>query len=382
VAEISLDAIVENAAVLRRHVGPAVGLYAVVKADGYGHGAVAVAHALEAAGVDLLAVSLVDEGLELRAAGLSGRIVVMGGDYGAAHSELLAAGLEPIVCEPSDLAQFRRAARVAGRAVSVHLGVDTGMARLGVDPAGFAPLLATALEGAHREELRVVGIATHLATADERDDSGVRLQLEAFGPVLDAVATHWPPAAVGRPAIHVANSAATLRLPVAHFDAVRPGLALYGIAPDGLPREAEPARSLRPAMQLTSRIIALRTIQPGAGVSYGWKFRAARTTTVATVPVGYADGYPRRASAQAQVLVAGRRCRVLGVVCMDMLMVDVTELMGRTAVGSGTPVVLLGAQDDERISVEEMAHWAGVIPYEIICGISKRVPRVYTPRRP
>lgn len=362
-AVIDLGAIVENAREVKRVVGDGVDVLAVVKADAYGHGAVPVARALsERAGVSGLAVSLVEEGLELRQAGVRGPILVMGGVYAGAHRELLARDLVPIVSDPTDLEPFARAAAALGRRARVHLKVDTGMGRLGVRPERLGAFLD---EVVGRPEIEVVGFCTHLASAEAEDGAQTREQLSRFSAARDALAARGLAAGV---LVHAANTAATFRHPEARFHAVRPGLALYGGGALGPP--------LRPAMRFVTAIAQLRDLEPGDPVSYGALWRAPRRSRIATLPVGYADGYPRRLGGRAEVLISGRRCPVVGAVCMDMTLVDVTEL--GDAVSVGDEAVLLGAQGEERITAAELAERAGLIEYEITCGVSKRVPRVYT----
>jgi len=318
----------------------------VVKADAYGHGAVPVARALSPV-VDGLAVSLSEEGFELRAAGIGAPVLVMGGVYGGAHRGLVSANLVPIVSEIADVRAFAQAATSLGVRASIHLKVDTGMSRLGVRLEHLDDLLAAA---AAEPSIRVTGFATHLAAAEEDDPTFTQEQLARFDAALLRARAYLP----GPLLIHAANSAAVLCHPASHHLAVRPGLALY-----------------QGVMRLVSAIVSLRSIQPGDAVSYGHLWHATRPTTVATVPCGYADGYPRRLTGSGEVLVQGRRCPVIGAVCMDMIMVDVTEVRG---VQLGDEVVLLGGE----ITAAELAARAGLIEYEITCGISKRVPRVYT----
>ncbi len=364
-AEIDLQALRDNAALLADRVAPA-GIMAVVKADAYGHGAVACARALERR-VWGFAVSLVEEGVELRRGGVVAPIVVLGGVYGRAHQDVVAYRLTPVVWELSEIERFARAAdELAAGRVAIHLKVDTGMARLGVR----LPELPSLLEGIKRvaaggAAVEVTGLCTHLAEAEGDDEAPTRAQLAAFAEARALAAA----AGFGTVSLHVANTAGALRFDGARFDLVRPGLALYG----GLPSERASLPGLRPLLRLVTRVISLREIPTGAKVSYGGAFVAARPSRIATIPVGYADGYTRRMSGRAEVLVAGRRCKVVGAITMDMSMVDVTDVPARP----GDEVVLLGAQGSGAISVEEMAGWSSTIPYEIYCSISKRVPRVY-----
>jgi alanine racemase len=331
-----------------------------------------VARALvERGGVAGLAVTLLEEGLELRRAGVGGMLLVMGAVYTHAHLDVLAHDLVPVISEVHDVEQFARAAKVRGQRARVHVKIDTGMARLGVRPEELGALSAALVAAA--PEVEVVGLMTHLSSADspESGPSVTAIQLQKFRAAVDVLAS----AGIRARMLHAANSVGAIRFAEGRFDAVRPGLVLYGgggTFAAGLGLEA--------AMRLVSGVVQLRWIEAGDAVSYGGHVHATRRTHVATVPMGYADGYPRRVNLPgtpepAEVLIRGRRCRVLGTVCMDMIMVDVTELGDGVAVGE--EVVLLGAQGSERITASELAQKAGLIEYEITCGVSKRVPRVY-----
>jgi alanine racemase len=362
VAEIDLGAIQRNLQRFREAIGKEVPVFGVVKADAYGHGAVPVARALEPL-CNALAVSLVEEGLELRAAGIRAPIVVLGAYYGGHHDDVLAERLTPVVYDVGDLDRFADAAGRRGRRAEVHIKVDTGMSRLGIAAGEFPAALARVRD---LVGVRLAGVCTHFASADVPDPAATREALDRFESCLAEVRR------VGFEGIlrHAANSAAAVRFPEARLDAVRPGLALYG----AMPSEAVRLPDLEPALRLSTRIMAVHDIAIGAGVSYGGLWRAPRPSRVATLPVGYADGYPRHVQGAA-VIVGGRRVPVVGAVCMDMLMVDVTDLPPPLA-GVGTPVTLIGRDGAVEITVDELAGWAGTINYEILCGISKRVPRI------
>jgi len=373
VAEVDLAALRKNVDVLAATVGPRVGILAVVKADAYGHGALAVARALERK-VWGFAVSLVEEGVELRRGGIEAPIVVLGSFYGYSHRDVIAFRLTPVVADEGDVDKFARAAdeMSAGR-VGVHLKIDTGMSRLGVRLEQLDAMLAR-LQATPAVEL--TGLCSHLASADADDPTPSSEQLARFEEARRRVAA----AGLAVPLVHVANSAATQRFREARFDLIRPGLALYGYS--GASQGAAAAYAgLLPAMSLKSRIVALREVPAGERVSYGGLWRAAAPSRIATVPMGYADGYTRRMTGKAEVLVGGRRCAVAGAITMDMCMVDVSAVAG---VKLGDEVVLLGAQGADpaaRITADELAEWAGTITWEIFCGISKRVPRVYVGER-
>ncbi len=363
-AEIDLGALQRNARRIAERVAPAK-LLAVVKADAYGHGAMACARAL-APHVWGFAVSLVEEGVELRRGGIETPIVVLGGVYGRSHQDVVAFRLTPVVWERAEIERFARAAdELAWGRVEVHVKIDTGMSRLGVRLERLADLL-DGLRG--QPAVTVGGLCTHLAEADAEDEAPTLAQLGAF----DEARAMVEAAGFCDCVTHLANSAGALRFPTARRDLVRPGLALWGQVPSPgvVPAPTEP---LEPVMRLSTKIVALRAVPAGTGVSYGARFRADRPSWIATIPIGYADGYTRRMSGRAEVLVAGQRCKVVGAITMDMAMVDVTDVPAHP----GDEVVLLGRQGEGAIRVEELAAWADTIPWETYCGFSKRVPRVY-----
>lgn len=368
VAEVDLGAIVRNAERLKALVGGAA-VWGVIKADAYGHGAVQVARAL-AGRCPALAVSLVEEALELRAAGVATPIVVLSAYYDHCHAQVLDERLTPVVYDPADLESFSRAAVGRRQGASLHLKIETGMNRLGIAPARLPAVLDRVAE---LPGLRVAGFSTHLASADAPDPSATAAALSIFGEALKAAGARGLSGLVN----HAANSAAAVRFPAARLQAVRPGLALYG----AMSSRVVQVPGLEPALRFVTRIMAIHAITAGETVSYGGEWRAARPSLIATLPVGYADGYPRHVRG-ARVLVRGKRVDIVGVVCMDMMMIDVTDVAGAAV---GDLVTLLGTEPGAAgtpggaatITVDELAAWAGTINYEILCGISKRVPRVY-----
>jgi len=365
-AEVDLGAIVRNADRLGAMVGGAQ-IWGVIKADAYGHGAVPVARAL-AGRCPALAVSLVEEALELRAAGITTPIVVLSAYYDHCHGQVLDEHLTPVVYDPADLEAFSRAAVQRQRTAALHLKIETGMNRLGIAP-GRLPAVLERLN--QSPGLRLAGLSTHLASADVADPSATTAALSIFEDALAVAAARGHSGLTN----HAANSAAAVRFPEARFQAVLPGLALYG----AMPSDVVKLSALEPALRLITRIMAIHPIDAGAPVSYGGEWRATRPSLIATLPVGYADGYPRHVRG-AQVVLRGKRVDIVGVVCMDMMMVDVTDVAG-AAVGDLT--TLIGTDPDgagnpaATISADELAGWAGTINYEILSGISKRVPRVY-----
>ena len=375
--DVDLGAIRHNVAHLRSAVAPS-GVWAVVKADGYGHGAVEVAGAALEAGAQGLCVALVEEGVELRDAGIDAPILLLSEPPLDAADDLVRYRLMGTVYTArfvDALAGAARSRRVEG--VPIHVQIDTGMQRVGApfdDVAGLEEVAARIAE--HHPVLRTVGIFTHLAVADEPDDEFTSLQLERFRDARDVVASVLPGTGPGRTLVHVANSAGGLAHPASRFSFVRAGIAVYGISPghgvDHLSTE------LRPALSLRARVSFVKRVAAGSRISYGLRHRFERDTTVATVPIGYADGVPRRLwESGAEVLIGGRRRPIVGVVTMDQLMVD----CGDDAVSIDDEVVLIGEQvgpdGPQRIRAEEWADLLGTIGYEIVCGIGKRVPRRY-----
>jgi alanine racemase len=365
-AEVDLDAVRANVRTLADFAAPAA-LMAVVKADGYGHGAVPVARAALDAGASWLGVALVEEGAELRAAGIDAPILVLSEPPPAAAPAVVGLGLTPVAYTPVGIEALAKAVAHADTAdaLPVHLKVDTGMHRVGcmVDDAQ-----ALAESVAARDELHLEGVLTHFAVADEPDNPYTWQQLDRF----DAVLTALRDAGVAFDMVHAANSAGLLVVgDRARFDLVRCGIAVYGVppAPDIAGRVP-----LRPAMSLKARVSHVKTLAAGARISYGLRYTMPRDGSVATVPVGYADGVPRALSATGgEVVVRGRRHPIAGTVTMDQFMVDV----GDAPVEVGDEVVLLGRDGNAEVTADEWADRLGTINYEIVCGIGRRVPRTY-----
>lgn len=363
-ATIDLAAVRANAHTLSALADPAQ-LMGVVKADGYGHGAVPVARALVEAGVAWLGVALVEEGAELRDAGIETPVVLLSEPPPDAAPAVVGAALVPVVYTMAWIEALAKAVATAGSdPVPVHLKVDTGMHRVGCDPQE-AVALAEAIES--RDELVLEGLMTHFAVADEPANAFTERQIERF----EAARGRLGAAGFRPPVIHAANSAALLVAPAARYDLVRCGIALYGVPPSA---PLAGAVELRPAMSLRARVSAVRDLEAGEGVSYGHHYRLSSPVRIATVPLGYADGVPRRLGlVGAEVLVAGRRRPIAGAVTMDQLMVD----CGNDPVEPGDEVVLIGGQGEEEVTVTEWAERLGTIGYEIVCGVGRRVPREY-----
>ena len=360
--EIDLSAIRHNVGVMRDCLKEGTDFLAVVKADGYGHGAVQVARAALQAGAAMLAVAIPEEGVQLRQAGIDAPILVLGGIDPDAADVVVACDMTQVVFDEERILAINRAGEKYARKAKVHLKLDTGMCRIGVREADEAKRLTQLIDSLDHVEL--TGCFTHMATADEDDGGATLRQIERFEMLCDAIASVHP----GKITRHAANTASIFAYPQAHFDMVRGGIAFYGYPP--VPQ----AKGLRPAMRWVARGVYVKTIQSGDRVSYGGLFEAKQPTRVMTVPVGYADGYRRGLTGKGCVLVRGQRAPILGRVCMDQIMVDVTDIPDAQV---GDEVVLLGAQGNEMIDADEMANWLGTISYEVICSPSKRVPRVY-----
>ncbi|HWA78421.1 MAG TPA: alanine racemase [Polyangiaceae bacterium] len=365
-AEVNLAHLRHNLRVMQRVAGGAQ-VWAVLKADGYGHGSKAVARTLERAGASGVCVALLEEAIELREAGIRLPILVMGGYYGRAWGELLRHELTPVVHELSQIEALAEEVRFsASEPIKVHVKVDTGMARL-----GFAPREVASLAEALRQRPEVVldGLMTHFASADSADQDSLDHQLD----LLDEATRTLRAAGLSPRLIHAANSAAIISSPRSRLDVVRPGIALFGVEP-----RAGSCPDLRPVMRVRTEVIALRELAAGAPVGYGATFHTSRPSRIATIPMGYADGLSRGLSNQGHVLVRGARAPIVGSVSMDMTMVDVTDV---PQVRVGDECVVLGSQKgtagEASITAEELARTLGTIPWEVLTSVSRRVPRFY-----
>lgn len=361
-AEIDLEAFRHNLLAVAGRVPRRVKLMAVLKADGYGHGATPLARAASVLGNRLwgFGVSSAEEGISLRAAGLTEKILVLGSLFPfESYAAVLDHHLIPTVASRSSAQALAHWAERRGRPAPCHVKIDTGMGRIGMAPRTAREALVSFRQNPW---LRVEGIYTHLACADSAPATVQQLRL-----FDDTVADLKKG---GECLLHAANSGGTLARPASRYDLVRPGLILYGAAPwPGLGRKID----LRPVLSWKTRVVFVKTVARGTPLSYGWTWKARRRSRIATLPVGYADGYPRALSNRGEVLIKGRRCPVVGRVTMDQILVDVTGLPGMDA---GEEAVLIGGQGRERLTAEDLAGWAETIPYEILCGISKRVPRL------
>jgi len=359
--EVDLDNLCENLKYIKRRVGEEVGILLTVKADAYGHGGVQVGRVVEGL-VDAFGVATVDEGIELKQAGITKEILVLSPILEKEIPLALDSDLSVTVSSYGFASALSTWASEAGKRARIHIEVDTGMGRTGFLLEGAGEKIVAI---AKLPALEIAGLYTHFPCS-ESDPDFTRAQISSF---LDLVRV-LRETGVSIPLVHSANSAAIAFFDESHMDMVRPGLLAYG----HLPKEDERV-PIKPVMSWKSRLVQVRELPPGSGVSYGRTFITERKTTVGVVPVGYGHGYPFCLSNSAWMLVGGRRVPVLGRVTMDMTMVDLTDLPVKPACGD--EVVLFGSQGGEYISIHELARWAGTIPYEILTGINKRVPRIF-----
>lgn len=364
VATVDLTALTHNLSQFRQILSPGCEVMAVVKANAYGHGAIDTSRTLIQQGVTRLAVFSTEEGMALRQASITVPIVVLGPVFQEQFGDIFASQLTPVVSDPSILTALSQAAASREVVCSIHLKIETGMGRLGLTQDELAALIHS-----HKlpPSLRVEGLMTHLADADGSNSDATEEQIRRFRNALKIVLE----GGFQIPLVHVSNSCGAVRFPSAHFSLVRPGIMLYGY--HTLPSMVA-TPDLRPVLSLKTHIAQLRTIQPGSTVSYNRTFTARRPTRIAVLPIGYASGVSRRLSNRGSVLIRGQRAPIVGLVCMDMVMVDVTLIPG-TAVGD--EVILIGRQGNNEITASEIAKWTDTIPYEVLCAISPQIPRLY-----
>jgi alanine racemase len=368
-AEIDLSAFRHNLKQIQSVVGADVQVMAVVKADAYGHGAVPCARAAKEGGAHTLAVAHIEEAIELRENGLQGPILILGGVFPNEIDDLIQFDLDTIVYSPALAKLLAGKAQKAAKEISVHIKVDTGMNRLGVAPEDFSCFLQ---QIENYPALRLQGICTHLSSADEDDPEFTQQQLSRFNTVLQTTGKTQVAE------IHSANSAALLKFPESRFNMVRPGITLYGAltSPSLKPAAKIFSEPLQPVMRWITKVTSIRNVPAQTPLSYGRQFITQRDSRIATLPVGYGDGLLRCLSNKMHVLVRGQDVPQVGTICMDFIMIDVTDC---PAVQEGDEVVLLGRQGKNEISTDLMAQWADTISYEILCSVGKRVPRKYLP---
>ncbi|MCB1225094.1 MAG: alanine racemase [Verrucomicrobiales bacterium] len=360
--EVRLDVLAANFSAIREAAGSAR-VMPILKANAYGHGLLPVAQHMERLGADELGVAFLEEGIQLRRAGIHTPVLVLGSIAGEQIPLFLQHDLTLTAPSVEKLRLIDEAAAAAGRRARVHLKIDTGMERLGQHWYTADQLLEASLKC---RQVEIAGIYSHFANADAADLSDARRQLERFQEVL----TFYEKRSLPTPTRHMANSAALAGLPESHLDLVRPGILLYGVYPSP---ECPRRIAVRPALTWKSKVAYFKVVRAGSGVSYGSTWAPQRDSRLVTVPVGYGDGYFRALSNHSQVLIRGQRHPVVGRICMDQTLVNLDQATAY----NGDEVVLLGTQDDEAISAQELADLAGTIPYEILTNINTRVPRVY-----
>lgn len=362
-AEIDLDILVRNFEAVRARVG-SLPILAVVKADAYGHGAIDVARALEAAGAEWLGVALPEEGAELRWAGLRVPILLLGGFASAQADLVLQHDLTAAVYRADQVAALGAAASRRGVQASVHLKIDSGVGRLGV-PAAEVPEFASTLKAAEAR-VRLTGAFSHLAVADDPKETFTGAQIEAFRGAIEALRR----AGLQPDRIHLSNSAAIIDHPPAWMTLVRPGIILYGYPPSA----AVSPFPIRPVLSLKTRIIYIKEVGPGTSIGYGRTWIASRPARIASLPIGYDDGLPRHLGNRGYVLLRGRRAPIVGRISMDLTTIDVSQILDATL---HDEVTVLGFSGDERLGADQIAAWAGTISWEVLCRLGGRVPRVY-----
>lgn len=369
-AQIDLDAAAHNMEEIRKFVGKDIAIAAVVKANAYGHGAVELAKTFLRHGADRLAVACLDEAVELRLAGVMAKIIILGHTDGRRADELMTYGIEPAVFHYDDALLFSKAAVRHHRLVSLHIAVDTGMGRIGYQPTEES--IAAIKKIAALPHVIMEGVFTHFAVSDVGDAESIAFTKKQYDRF------QWFKKRLTEEGIHInvyhcCNSAGTLAYPDFRSDMIRPGIIQYGCDPSADISSA-PCK-LEPVMSLCCCVTNIKWIHPGDTISYGRHFKAAEPRKIATLPIGYSDGFPRLLSNKTDVLLHGRRVPQVGNICMDQCMIDVTDVPD---VQVGDEVVLFGKQGNERIPVEKIAQLVGTIPHEITCNINRRIPRVYT----
>lgn len=368
-AQIDLDAVESNAINLKANLPEHTKIMAVIKTDGYGHGSVPIAKRLES--LDFVfgfGVATSEEAHSLRCAGIKKPILILGYSFPYSYERIVREEIRPAVFRADSIELLREAAKKEGKPVKVHIKVDTGMSRVGITPDREGLSFVRSLTGLR--EIEIEGIFTHFARADELDKTSALEQFDTFERFLHMIKKEL---SLEIPVKHCANSAGIMELPRTGMDVARAGIALYGLMPsDEVRRGIVP---LKPAMSLYSHIVYIKTIHEGQSVSYGGTFTAQRDMRVATIPVGYGDGYPRSLSGRGYVLIRGKKAPVLGRICMDQFMVDVSHI---PQAKEDDRVVLIGVDGGERITAEELGALSGRFHYELICDLGKRIPRVYT----
>ncbi len=370
-AEIDLDAALFNMEAMHRNLKPGTRMTAVIKTDGYGHGALRIAEKLEP--LDYLwgyAVATFEEAMELRSGGIQKPVLILGYVFPYCYEELSEYGIRPACFREDMLEELSMAAQKTGKKTAVHIAVDTAMSRIGVRPDDSG--LSFVKKALETPGIEVEGIFTHFSKADETPEDNTKRQIREFTEFCDRIERELGYCV---PIRHCSNSAGLIRFPEANLDMVRAGITLYGLWPsEEVPKDIV---SLKPLLSLYSHVVYVKTVPAGTAVSYGGTFVTGRKTRLATIPVGYGDGYARGLSNKGEVLIRGKRVPICGRVCMDQFMVDVTDL---PEVKEGDKVTLIGTDGEETITMEELGRVSGRFNYEFACDLSKRIPRVYVSR--
>lgn len=366
-AEVNLDHIAHNVREIRRITGKRAEIMGIVKADAYGHGVMEVARTLLNNGVTRLAVSMLDEAIQLRNHGIDVPILVLSYTDPRRAEEIIRHEITQAVFSHDLAGALSDAAVKLGKNVKIHIKIDTGMTRVGFMPGYSA--VKDVVQISKLPGIIIEGLFTHFASADEQDRSYTEMQFERFM----SICTELNRIGLYIPVKHAANSAGIIQFPEMHLDMVRPGIILYGLYPS---EEVDKSViDLKPAMTLKANVTLVKNVEPGTSISYGRIFTTQRHSRIATVPIGYADGYTRLLNTKGRVLINGEFAPVVGKICMDQCMVDVTDLKSDVRVGD--EVVLFGEQEGNRITIEEVAAQIGTVNYEVVCIIGKRIPRVY-----
>lgn len=367
-AAVDLDAVRYNMEQMHKHLSPGTKMMGVIKTDGYGHGAVPIGRELEALSyVSGYAVATAEEAFTLREAGLKKPILILGYTFPYSYEELIRRGIRPAVFRMDSVEALADCARRIGQKARVHIKVDTGMSRVGIMPDEDGLFFVEQL--IHTEGIAVEGIFTHFARADETDKGPAREQLSRFLAFVEQIEKRLGYAI---PVKHCSNSAGILELPEANLDMVRAGITIYGLWPsEEVSREVI---LLRPVLSLKSHVVYIKEVGAGVPVSYGGTYVTERKTLIATIPVGYGDGYPRSLSGKGYVLIRGKRAPILGRVCMDQFMVDVSQIPG---VSQGDEVTLIGKDKEAEITMEQLGALSGRFNYELACNLGGRIPRIY-----
>lgn len=367
-AAVDLSAILYNMEQMHSHIAPETMMMGVIKTDGYGHGAIQIGRELEKLPyVFGYAVATAEEALALRQGGLQKPILILGYTFPYSYEALIAQEIRPAVFREDTLEELSACAKRLGKKAKVHIKVDTGMSRVGIRPDEEG--LSFLQKACRLPGIEIEGIFTHFARADEKDKTSARTQLSAFCSFVEAAEKLT---GIVIPIKHCSNSAGILELPEANLSLVRAGITLYGLSPsEEVPKEI---LTLRPALSLKSHLVYVKEVEAGTPVSYGGTFVTEKRTRIATIPVGYGDGYPRSLSGKGHVLIRGRRAPILGRVCMDQFMVDVTDI---PEAKEGDEVTLIGKDGGEELTMEELGALSGRFNYEFACDLGKRIPRIY-----